>query len=162
MGEIASQITSLDIVYSTVYSGADQSKHQSSASLAFVWGIHRGPVNSPHKWPATRKMFPFDDVIMVLRRSSCCMTNVYCVTSLKYVIIHYIHIYIYICVCLISTSLQTQRVHCYGHIAIRLDSYANRNGTTADGECCDKLFFDCRPNGCDPEFTICLHDDMDG
>ena len=47
-----------------VYSGADQSKHQNSASLAFVWGIHRGPVNSPHKWPVTRKMFPFDDVIM--------------------------------------------------------------------------------------------------
>ena len=65
MGTIASQITSLTIVYSTVYSGADQSKHQSSASLAFVWGIHRGPVNSPHKWPVTRKMFPFDDVIML-------------------------------------------------------------------------------------------------
>ena len=64
MGAIAFQITSLTIVYSTVYSGADQSKHQSSASLAFVWGIHRGPVNSPHKWPVTRKMFPFDDVIM--------------------------------------------------------------------------------------------------
>ena len=64
MGTIASQITSLAIVYSTVYSGADQSKHQSSASLAFVWGIHRGPVNSPHKWPVTRKMFPFDDVII--------------------------------------------------------------------------------------------------
>ena len=64
MGAIASQTTSLTIVYSTVYSGADQSKHQSSASLAFVWGIHRGPVNSPHKWPVTRKMFPFDDVIM--------------------------------------------------------------------------------------------------
>ena len=59
MGTIASQITSLTIVYSTVYSGADQRKHQSSASLAFVWGIHRGPVNSPHKWPATQKMFPF-------------------------------------------------------------------------------------------------------
>ena len=57
MGTIASQITSLTIVYSTVYSGADQSKHQSSASLAFVWRIHRGPVNSPHKWPATRKCF---------------------------------------------------------------------------------------------------------
>ena len=28
------------------------------------WGIHRWPVNSPHKWPVTRKMFPFDDVIM--------------------------------------------------------------------------------------------------
>ena len=64
MSAIASQITSLTIVYSTDYPGADQSKHQSSASLAFVWGIHRGPVNSPHKWPVTRKMFPFDDVIM--------------------------------------------------------------------------------------------------
>ena len=59
-----SQITSLTIVYSTVYSGADQRKHQSSASLAFVWVIHRGPVISPHKWPVTRKMFPFDYGIM--------------------------------------------------------------------------------------------------
>ena len=65
MGAIASQITSLTIAYSTVYSGTDQRKHQSSASLAFVWGIHRGPVNSPHKWPVTRKMFPFDDVIIL-------------------------------------------------------------------------------------------------
>ena len=64
MGTIASQITSLTIVYSTVNSGADQRKHQRSASLAFVRGIHRGPVNFPHKWPVTRKMFPFDDVIM--------------------------------------------------------------------------------------------------
>ena len=64
MNTMASQITSLTIVYSTIYSGADQSKHQSSASLAFVWVIHRGPVNSPHKWPVTRKLFPFDDVIM--------------------------------------------------------------------------------------------------
>ena len=64
MSLMASQITSLTIVYSTVYSGEDQRKHQSSASLAFVRGIHRGPVNSPHKWPVTRKMFPFDDVIM--------------------------------------------------------------------------------------------------
>ena len=62
---IASQITSLTVVYSTVYSDADQGKHQSSASLAFVRGFHRGPVNSPHKWPVTRKMFPFDDVIMI-------------------------------------------------------------------------------------------------
>ena len=64
MGAIASQIASLTIVYSIVYSDADQRKHQSSASLAFVRGIHRGPVNSPHKWPVTRNMFPFDDVIM--------------------------------------------------------------------------------------------------
>ena len=64
MGATASQITSLAIVYSTVYSCADQSKNQSSVSLAFVWGIHRGPMNSSHKWPVTRKIFPFDDVIM--------------------------------------------------------------------------------------------------
>ena len=65
MGAIASEITSLTIVYSIVYWAADQRKHQSSASLAFVQGIHRGPVNSPHKWPVMRKVFPFDDVIMV-------------------------------------------------------------------------------------------------
>ena len=71
MGPMASEITSLTIVYSTVYSGGDQRKHQSFASLAFVWGIHRWPVNSPHKEPVTRKMFPFDDVIMML----ICGTN---------------------------------------------------------------------------------------
>ena len=51
MGAMASQITSVSIVYSTVCSSADRRKHQSSASLAFVRGIHRGPVNSPHIWP---------------------------------------------------------------------------------------------------------------
>ena len=61
---MASQITNHAIVYSTVYSGVDQRKHQSSASLPFVRGIHRRPVNSPHKGPVTRKMFPFDAVIM--------------------------------------------------------------------------------------------------
>ena len=66
MGAVASQITSLTMVYSTVYSDADQRKHESSASLDFVRGIHRGPVNSPHKWPVTRKMVQFDDVIMTL------------------------------------------------------------------------------------------------
>ena len=63
MTTMASQITSLTIVYPTVYLGADQRKHQSPALLAFVRGIHRGPVNSPHKGPETRKMFPLDDVI---------------------------------------------------------------------------------------------------
>ena len=74
MGAIASQITSVTIVYSTDYSGAYQSKHQCSVSLAFVRGIHRGPVNSPHKWPVTRKMFPFDDVIMSLS-PACPLTD---------------------------------------------------------------------------------------
>ena len=64
MSEIASQITSFTIVCSTVCSVADQRKHQSYASLAFVRGIHRRQMNSPHKGPVTRKMFPFDDVIM--------------------------------------------------------------------------------------------------
>ena len=65
MGTMASQITSLGIAYSTIYSGADHRRHQSSASLAFVRGIHRWPVNSPHKGPVARKMFPFDDVIII-------------------------------------------------------------------------------------------------
>ena len=46
-GAIASQITSLSIVYLNVYSDADQRKHQSSASLAFVRGIHRGTGEFP-------------------------------------------------------------------------------------------------------------------
>ena len=65
---IASKITIIASVYSTVYSGADQRKrqikHQSSASLAFVRGIHQWLENSPHKMPVTRKMFPFDDAIV--------------------------------------------------------------------------------------------------
>ena len=76
MGAMASQITSLTVVFSTVItsitivysivnSGADQRKHQSRASLTFVRGLPRGPVNSPHKGPVTRKMFPFDDVIII-------------------------------------------------------------------------------------------------
>ena len=90
MGTVAAQITSLTIVYSTVYSDADQRKHQSSASLPFVRGIHRWPVNSPHKWPVTRKMFPFDDVIMCFKNSSgvehlhCRL----CMTSTVYVNLH--------------------------------------------------------------------------
>ena len=66
MSTMAYRITSLTTLYSTVYSGADQRKHQSSASLTFVSGIQRWPVNSPQKGPATRKIFPFDDVIMVV------------------------------------------------------------------------------------------------
>ena len=66
---LAYQITSLTVVYSIVYSGVNQRKHQSSASLAFMREIHRGPVNFPHKLPVTRKMFPFDDVIMRMNQT---------------------------------------------------------------------------------------------
>ena len=71
MTMLESQITSLTVVYSIVYSGVHQRKHQSSASLAFVREIHRGPVNFPHKWPVTRKMFSFDDVIMRMPYYDC-------------------------------------------------------------------------------------------
>ena len=64
MGAMVSQTTSLTIVYLNLHLGADQRKYQSSASLAFMRGTHRSPVNLPHKWPVTRKLFPFDDVIM--------------------------------------------------------------------------------------------------
>ena len=72
MSMMASQISSLPIVYAIVYSGTDQRKHQSSASLAFVWGIHRWPVNSPHRGPVTRKMFPFDDIMRCAPRPKSC------------------------------------------------------------------------------------------
>ena len=64
MSTMASQITGVWIDYTNLCSGADKRKHQSSPSLAFVRGNHRSPVDYPHKGPATRNMFPFDDVTM--------------------------------------------------------------------------------------------------
>ena len=61
METIESETTSLTIVYPTVYSDADQGENIKASRH---WPFVRGPVNSTHKWPVTRKMFPFDDVIM--------------------------------------------------------------------------------------------------
>ena len=83
MSVMASQITSASIVYSTVYSGADQRTHQSSAWLAFVRGIHRWPVNSPHKRPVTRKMFPFDDIMLCVFLVRCGLMLVICTHNLQ-------------------------------------------------------------------------------
>ena len=69
MSAMASQITGVLIVCLKVCSVADQRKHQSSLSLAFARGIHRWQVNTPHKGLVTRKMFPFDDVIMEWKSS---------------------------------------------------------------------------------------------
>ena len=95
MTMLASQITSLTVVYSIVYSGVNQRKHQSSASLAFVREIHRGPVNFPHKWPVTRKMFPFDDVIMGEQRTSnadaVSMWWCWCKYLKYHIISHWVH-----------------------------------------------------------------------
>ena len=82
MGHMTYQITGISTVCSTMRSGAYQTKYQSSKSSFFVRGIHRWPVNSPHKGPVTRKMFPFDNVIM---------------TSW--------HIYIYMCVCVFCCAM---------------------------------------------------------
>ena len=78
MSAIASWITSFTIVYSTCYSGADQRKHKSSASLPFPWGIYRWPVNFPHKGLVTRKMFPFNDVIQTEYTHNCVCRHLSC------------------------------------------------------------------------------------
>ena len=132
MSTMASQITTLMIVYSTVYSGPDQRKQQSSASLAFVMEIHQWQVNSPFKGRVTRKMFPFDDVIMVFYTQYVCMiwicaekcvicrnefirflknireyiSSIHPQQSNTYLVIYiYIYIYIYICACHLNNML---------------------------------------------------------
>ena len=71
MSAMASQVTSVSMVCPAICSGAEQGKHQSSLSLAFVRGIHRWPVNSPYKRPVTWKMFSFDDVIIETQHNRC-------------------------------------------------------------------------------------------
>ena len=80
MSAMASQITSLTIVYSTVSSSTDERKHQGSASLVCVCGIHRWSLNSPHKGPVTRKMFPFDDVSMELNKMGNILQTTFSIT----------------------------------------------------------------------------------
>ena len=80
MTTVASQITSLTIVYSIVYSGADQRIHQSSASLAFVRGIHWDRWIPRTKGQLRGKMFPFDDVIMHI--TVCLRGNIIILKSL--------------------------------------------------------------------------------
>ena len=75
MTTMVSQIPSLTVVYSTVYSDADQREHQSSASLAFVWGIHRDRRIPRTKVQWREKMFPFDDVIMNKNSSRSCVSS---------------------------------------------------------------------------------------
>ena len=81
MRPMASQISSL------TYSGVNQTKYQSSESLAFVRGIHRWPVNSPHKGPVTRKIFPFDDVIMRLQEMS---ERLACISGYVLILLYYL------------------------------------------------------------------------
>ena len=80
MSPMASQITAVSIVCQAVCSGADQRKHQSYASLTFVMGFHLWPVNSPHKGPETRKMYPSYDAIMIAKIDM----NTYCLRSVAH------------------------------------------------------------------------------
>ena len=111
MSTIAHHITGVSMVFSTICSGADQRKHQSSASLAFGRGIHRWPVNIPHNGPVTRGMFPLDDVIMIASRiaedseSNSFITGIYPDASArKYVLLsppykNYMYVCVCVCVC---------------------------------------------------------------
>ena len=89
MSAMACQITGVSIVCSTVCSGADQRTHQSSASLGFVRGIHRWPVDSPHKGPVTWKMFSFDDIIMTIYRDRLLQfkLNIYLNSDITYLLL---------------------------------------------------------------------------
>ena len=117
MGAMASQITSLTIVYSSVYSGSDQRKHQSSTSQAFVRGIHQWPVNSPHKGPVTRKMFPFDDVIMTFQGSLTILICNFTLFAFDENALHWIYSDIKITPFLVGKTLQ------YSNIAPYLSKY---------------------------------------
>ena len=101
---MASKITGISIVYLNICARADQRKHQSSVSLAFVRAIHWWPVNSLHKGPVTRKMFPIDDVIIWSSQSSCSyyvllstislrMPSLVRFDSLRHVVRHLVHPY---------------------------------------------------------------------
>ena len=126
MGAIASQITSLTIVYSTVYSDADQRKHQSHVSLACVRGIHRGPVNSPHQgqwrgkcfhlmtsswgcrcwWNSdTRRLF-INQVSQEIRVHYC-IGKMSCWSNFLSL---YIYMYIYLCVCVMTQCFHLKRI----------------------------------------------------
>ena len=124
MSVMGSQITSLTIVHSTVYSGANQRKHQSSASLSFVGGIHWWPVNFPHKGPVTRKMFPFGDVIMSNHFTSndSLKRSQYNKSACRYRCIHYWAI-VYVYVATFNTNLKCClirfQLYCFMFVAIK-------------------------------------------
>ena len=77
MSEVASQITSLTIVFTQPFIRAQIKENIKAPRHWPLCGIHRWPVNFPHKWPVTRKIFPFDDVIMNYRLLMfvCCITK---------------------------------------------------------------------------------------
>ena len=84
MSMMASQITSVSMVCSTVCSGEDQRKHKSSASLAFAMGIHQWSVNSPHKGPVTRKMFLWRHHGSWCQQSQCLIYSLWPFGSIRF------------------------------------------------------------------------------
>ena len=117
MDTMASQITSLAIVYSTIYSGADQRKHQSSATLAFVRGIHRTTVNSRHKWPVTRKRVSIAGMPTVLY-----IQNAFCIWHIKSV---FCMVILEICILLVLKICILQVFHAFSSRFTSLQSSKN-------------------------------------
>ena len=79
MGALTSQITSLTIVYSTVYSGTEKKKTSKLRVSGLCVGNSPGPGDSQHKWLVTRKMFPLDEVIMIrVMRGPDCINAWFC------------------------------------------------------------------------------------
>ena len=105
MCPMASQITILTIVYSTVYSGANQRKHQSSASLAFVRGIRWWPVNSPTKGQKRGKCFHLMTASCSFRPKWVLITQLY---RVYYYIWFYLQPHILIGICAVDKYLK----HC--------------------------------------------------
>ena len=91
MGTMASQITNLMIIYLPVYSGGDQRKHQSPASLAFVRRIHWWPVNSPHKGPARLAIRSWPSLLLCWWSAT-----VHQKVELKYIYRWYNHLFIWV------------------------------------------------------------------
>ena len=153
MSVMASEIAGPTIVYSTVYSGTDDRKHQSSASLAFVRWIHRWPVNSPHKRPVTRKKFPLNDVIMQNHSAHMCYSHTACYGR-RYVRIKHQQrdTVAWVLLININDTLNGNQWHDTPSIVLELHRYmmtsSNGNIFRVTGHLCGEfdVFFDLRPN----------------
>ena len=121
MNARSSQISSLTIVYLTVYSRRRWKKTSKLASLAFVWGIHRWPVYSPHRRPVTRKIFPFDDVTMCFQETCHCCYNIYHRKSFEYFVTGYFQLLV------LPFSEVTPKKRCIHEIIICLRSFDHHN-----------------------------------
>ena len=98
IGAMASQITGVSIVWSTVCSGAEQQQQQQKIKAPRHWGES---MDSNNKGPVTRRMLPFDDVIMVITVPADVVQNLSCLH-------HNISAYRWFCVTLLDLTTSSQ------------------------------------------------------